>query len=393
MLCGGAAKLDALTVANTTSFSGPASSTKTDQAKALIDVVKTMPHKWNTSVTDLENSSKNVQFAPISAAIKLSGFDVVYRAGADRYKPIELIEPDNATIVNVMIMVDRSLGFFDEFGPLVMDGFTFGGAGGGPSGYTEVVDSGDGDFLTQDTLWDFKVSSNHPTKEHTLQLLMYYLMGLRTVRSEFMTITHLGVFNPRLNAVYRVAVSDIPMDVIVDVAGDVIGFSPEDIEDISRSLVAKNAESVEQQPGQGGTDEAGEMSSVISRRERQLFITSRDFGPDHPKTIASRVILGSLNIKAGNFHQAIGLLETALADQTRTLGSNDRSTMVCGYLLGIAYARAQQYEHAIKLLDQTLAAQTQALGRDDSDTLATARELNATRSIVNRQDVIASDDS
>ncbi|KRK10190.1 hypothetical protein FD11_GL002144 [Ligilactobacillus pobuzihii E100301 = KCTC 13174] len=49
-------------------------------------------------------------------------------------------------------MVQLSLNFFEQYGPKKVDGFTFEG------GYTDLITSGDGDFITEDTLWDFKVS-------------------------------------------------------------------------------------------------------------------------------------------------------------------------------------------------------------------------------------------
>ena len=39
-----------------------------------------------------------------------------------------------------------------------------------PGGYTSTITVGDGDFMTQDGIWDIKVSKNPPTKEHTLQV-------------------------------------------------------------------------------------------------------------------------------------------------------------------------------------------------------------------------------
>ena len=39
-------------------------------------------------------------------------------------------------------MVKRSLAFWKEYGPITKDGFTFEG------GYTDIVSSGDGDYLT-----------------------------------------------------------------------------------------------------------------------------------------------------------------------------------------------------------------------------------------------------
>lgn len=99
-----------------------------------------------------------------------------------------------------------------------LDGFTF------PGGYTDLVTAGDGDFLTADALWDFKVSVKGPTSAHTLQLLMYLLMGRRSGQPAFNSITQLGVFNPRLNAVYQIALADVPSEVVSTVSRDVIGY-------------------------------------------------------------------------------------------------------------------------------------------------------------------------
>lgn len=42
-------------------------------------------------------------------------------------------------------MVERSLKFVEEYGPIILEGFTFEG------GYTDIVQAGDGDFITEDT--------------------------------------------------------------------------------------------------------------------------------------------------------------------------------------------------------------------------------------------------
>ena len=94
---------------------------------------------------------------------------------------MEKIVPDQATIANIRIMVERSLSFFKAFGPVTADGFTMEGS------YTATITTGDGDFLTKDTLWDFKVTTSKPNKDHTLQLLIYYLMGRRSIHPEFQT--------------------------------------------------------------------------------------------------------------------------------------------------------------------------------------------------------------
>ena len=47
--------------------------------------------------------------------------------------------------------------------------------GGSYGGYTVTVETGDGDFLTDDTLWDFKVSKSKPTNKHTYIAVAYVL--------------------------------------------------------------------------------------------------------------------------------------------------------------------------------------------------------------------------
>lgn len=154
----------------------------------------------------------------IDAAVKLSGFDSAYRAGVMAYRPVEDIVPDAHTIENIRVMVERSLRFFEQYGPKALDGLTFEG------GYTGYVATGDGDFLTDDTLWDFKVSKQKLQNKYTLQLLMYWRMGLHSVHPEYRNVKYLGIYNPRMNVVYRLDVNNIPADVISTVETEVIGY-------------------------------------------------------------------------------------------------------------------------------------------------------------------------
>ena len=161
---------------------------------------------------------KGMDDLSIIKACQLAGFDSAFRADPLAYRPVEGIVPDQATIANIRIMVERSLSFFNAFGPVTADGFTMEGA------YTATITTGDGDFLTKDTLWDFKVSTNKPNKDHTLQLLIYYLMGRRSIHPEFQTIEKLGIFNPRQNTIYQLPISDISDEVIKEVETVVIGY-------------------------------------------------------------------------------------------------------------------------------------------------------------------------
>lgn len=162
---------------------------------------------------------KGLDNISIYNACKLVGYDVRFRTGQFDSDKIDEIDPDVDTINNIRIMVKRSISFFDTYGPIVKDGFTFEG------GYTDTITAGDGDFLTEDTLWDFKVSKNNLSSSNTLQLLVYYIMGIHSIYNEFNSIKKLGVFNPRLNCVYLKIVSDISKDVIEDVSINVIGYT------------------------------------------------------------------------------------------------------------------------------------------------------------------------
>ena len=173
----------------------------------------------DSTASRLMSGIKGLDDRSIINAVKLTGFDVCFRSNPMGYRPVKGINPDESTIQNVRTMVERALHFFDVYGPKTLDGFTFGG------GYTNTVSAGDGDFMTANTLWDFKVSKYRPSKEHTLQLLMYWRMGLHSVHAEFQSIKYLGVYNPRLNKVYRIKVDAIPDDVIAEVEKDVIGYA------------------------------------------------------------------------------------------------------------------------------------------------------------------------
>jgi hypothetical protein len=163
--------------------------------------------------------SRDLNMTTVESAIKLCGFDVCMRVGMAGYKSITLINADLYTCSNVAIMVKRNLNLFKVYGAPVLNGFVFKG------GYTFTVGSGDGDFVTPDTLWELKVSVREPTKEWTLQTLMYWRMGLHSEHREiFEKVKYLGIVNPRKNAVYRIAVANIPEKNIEAVERDVIGY-------------------------------------------------------------------------------------------------------------------------------------------------------------------------
>ena len=162
-------------------------------------------------------------------ACDLVGYDVYYRnamwvltSSYSEYKERKI--PDKQTINNIKILINRSLKFFEEFGPITTDGFTFESSDNKLGGYTETIDTGDGDFLTKDTLWDFKVSKNKLNKNQTLQLAIYYIMGKHSKKEIFNNITKVGIFNPRLNIIYLLDMNNVSKTIINAIEKNVICY-------------------------------------------------------------------------------------------------------------------------------------------------------------------------
>lgn len=167
---------------------------------------------------NLLSKIKGVDDESIIAAAKMTGFDVCLINSTDNYKSINEINPDRETIEDARIMIQRGVNFLKKCGPKVLDGFDLNGTD------TKFVSGGEGDYLTKDAIWDFKVSKDNPTKDNTLQILMYWRMGLRSIHPEFKNVKYMGIYNPRLNKVYYLETKEIPDEVIHKVEKDVIGY-------------------------------------------------------------------------------------------------------------------------------------------------------------------------
>lgn len=204
-------------------------------------VAESLGLKKATSVAEkLLRKIKGLDEKSVINACKLVTFDVWFRNpnGAMMAKGYTETNPDEDTVENIQTLVDRSATFFEKYGPITKDGFTFEPSNpngkayekmirsgkGTYGGYTATVDSGDGDFLSKDTLWDFKVSKSKPTSKNTLQLLMYWIMGQHSGQAVFKDITKLGIFNPRLNAAFLLNMSKVSAETIKTVEEEVICY-------------------------------------------------------------------------------------------------------------------------------------------------------------------------
>lgn len=147
----------------------------------------------------------------ILAACKLVGYDTVHRAGPSSFVGINHIIPDKDTLSNITIMLERCRSFFEKYGSVTETGTTFLG------GYTDIIKSGDADFLTYDTLWDMKVIKSEPTSQHTLQLIIYYLLMFRSDHYALDSIKNIGIFNPRKNAIYLYSIDNMNESMLKEV--------------------------------------------------------------------------------------------------------------------------------------------------------------------------------
>lgn len=153
-------------------------------------------------------------------ACMLSGYDICYRRGTSYYVPVDSLVPDISTICNIRLMTERVLEVIRADGSITQIGSEI------RSESAKYVQLGDIDYATENTLWDLKVSREKPTSKHTLQILVYYLMGIRdrALKESFSRLKYLGIINPRLCLVYKIAISEIPPETISAVEKDVIGY-------------------------------------------------------------------------------------------------------------------------------------------------------------------------
>ena len=150
---------------------------------------------------------------------KLVAFDVWYRnpAAASTAKPPERIVPDQDTVENIRIMLERTKSFWNNVAQASDMGFT------SSNGQEQTIRFSEGNYLPEDTIWDLKVSKTGPTSKSTLYLLSNLILGHHSGKAEFTEITKLGIFNPRLNRAYTIRVDQIPVETIETVEQMAVG--------------------------------------------------------------------------------------------------------------------------------------------------------------------------
>lgn len=115
-------------------------------------------------------------------------------------------------------MVKRALVFLNDIEEgLVQTNILF------HKGYTDVITCGDADYISKNSLIDLKVSSqNLLNKNHTLQLLIYYLLGINSDQEletykNMKKIKYLTIYNPRLDKSWSIEIDKIKPEIINEV--------------------------------------------------------------------------------------------------------------------------------------------------------------------------------
>ena len=154
--------------------------------------------------------------------IDLCTYDVVYRTGNPAYyRPYSRLTLE--TEENVYRMVDYAKEVFKE----LHEGDTIKEVAFDEESFGRYIAKGDGDFMTDQTLWDMKVWTKSFDKKVYIQLLCYYLLGMngRTTRSHYENLEYIGVINPRLQESHRLRIADIPQADLDLVREKVIGMN------------------------------------------------------------------------------------------------------------------------------------------------------------------------
>lgn len=175
-------------------------------------------------------------------ALQVVSFDVWYRDPSyGEMAPMYYdIQPNETTVRNTQVMVQRTIDLLNRFGGVKAHGFNFYPEGKDKldyynwigrskksnfGGYSQKVYNGEGDYLTADTMFDIKVMKSRITNKYTLQLLMYWIMGQHSGQEMFKDIRKIGLFNPRVNTAYLLDMDTFSKDVIQAVERDVIEYA------------------------------------------------------------------------------------------------------------------------------------------------------------------------
>ena len=102
--------------------------------------------------------------------------------------------------------------------------------------YRNVIELGHGNVLGRFCLWMIKTSKKKPTQEQFFQLLQYYILGKHFRKEQFRFVDKIGIFNPRLNAVFQLKINDLDDDILNKARYNLIHYEPKSVDVIEEIL-------------------------------------------------------------------------------------------------------------------------------------------------------------
>ena len=260
-----------------------------------ISISGAMASGWDDRIFEILDKVAGLDDQSIENAFNAVQYDAYARS--DWHELPREISVSKDSIDMTRVMVERSVEFFNKNGPVIDVGFTFG------DGYTNVVTAGDGDFLTDDTIWDLKVSRGPLTKEQTLQILVYYILACNSSLEKFRNISRIGVFNPFRNTAYAMAISSVDDETLDKVKNEVVGISREKIKqrnisirDYRYSENVSGCTTEELESDLSGVYRGRFISSMVPKAEKLINID--------PGSMTANLILGISELRRSNFISA-----------------------------------------------------------------------------------------
>ena len=202
----GAAVDDAVLNAFQVSFMGANIAGRFDEAEKLA-----------IKLVELYKKQKRDRQRIAQVASELVIYDAVFRGAF--YNPnaeVPKVNKDDKNALDLMLMAAEC--YLLEKEKIVSLGFSFRATG------AENVCQSDGDLLTEDSIIEIKCSAKKPTSKHTLQLLLYYILGMHEYPNEFKTIKFIKVLNPRLGRVYSYEIQKVGIDNLKHIEQKIMGY-------------------------------------------------------------------------------------------------------------------------------------------------------------------------
>lgn len=81
---------------------------------------------------------------------------------------------------------------------------------------------GDYDYLTEDSIIDMKILSKKITNKHTLQIILYWIIGMKSDKKHFSNVKHLQFYDPRLNVEYQFDLDDLTPQLLKPILEEVL---------------------------------------------------------------------------------------------------------------------------------------------------------------------------